>query len=327
MGKTAGSAAIALTGVASVLWIIILCIPAGWHDKHWLAWTFTLNLRTVYVQKSMLGAVAEAGIRAVTPKAFMAKIDTITSVFGHGDDTIEYYRGQFCSIDGITRMLGADSCTPWEHLYYGSWIMIFTGIITIMLLATGVGFQYHYLNNSARVKYRTFAAGFLLAAPIVAFLGMIIYTCLTFSFRNWMSGWVPGRTETVTYGMTWFMTWFVCILTCLPGVISGTCAKEGTREMIHEANHERRKMDQYNAEAQQHLSPNMEMTQMSDPYGSQQQYGQQPGGYRASQQGYPQQGYGQQPGGRESYQQYGSYPQPPSQQGYGHQPQYYTGPR
>jgi hypothetical protein len=317
MGKTAGSVVMVLTGVVSLMWIGLLTMPWGWHHKNTLVWNFNLGLRDVEIKANLLGHAAILGakgidwmIKKVAPDK-AAVFRPIAEKMMHGSDSIQYYRDQFCIVGDVLQ----ESCTAWEHLHWGSWIMLFTGIITIICLGAGVGFQYHYWSNSARWKYRQVATGFLIAAPIVSFLGLGIYTALTQSFRNWMSGWFLSADE-VTFDAAWFFAWFVCLTSGVPALIQATCAKETMRENIHEATHERRKLEMYSAEASAQY-PQMEMSQVQR-HSHQQGYNQ---GYDQYNQGYG--GYGQQP----SYGQQGGYDPRYSQQQAGFQPQYYTGPR
>jgi len=174
--------------VISMIWLIMICVPTGWHTKSTLIWNFNVGLYYVKVDRAIVGSIAHgvAGMLDFTASAIRKKKTSVLSdALSHittGEESLRYYRDMFCNV----AMVGQMNCAPWEHLLIGSWIMLLTTIITILLLIIGATFTYYYEYHNARRKVRQWALGFYVCAGFFNMLGLGAYTGLTFSFGHWL---------------------------------------------------------------------------------------------------------------------------------------------
>jgi len=270
---TKGVAPGAILGVSfflSAAWTALLFVPSGWQVKSTMIWDFDCGLYHVKVSKAIGGHVL--GGLASLSKSDKAK--AVVDAFTEGDGTIQGYRDQFCNLG----MIIPSNCTPWQHLLIGSWIMLFTAVITAILLFSGSGLYYYYYSNESLSRIRQWAMGCFALAPVIAIGGLGGYACLTFAFAQWLQEFMIANSSNITFGLTSIFAAFVGLLTAIPAILVALCGKRAEAEYFAEAQED------------QNLTG---YQQMQDPYAQ--------GGYGAAAPGYDQ-GYSQ--GGQGQYQQY-----------------------
>lgn len=267
----------------TVAWAVLIFIPSGWQIKSTIVWDFDCGLYNVKVSKAVGGHVAKFVASGVDKATGSKAATSVVDFFTEGDGTIQGYRDQFCNLG----MIVPQNCTPWNNLHYGSWVMLFSAILTAICLFAGSGFYYVYFQSEAKAMWRKWAMGFLAIAPVIAIGGMAGYALLTMSFSNWLAEFKVANQSAITFGFTSIFAAFVALLTVIPFIMLATCGKR------HEAEFFEENQDIYGAGYQDANYGAAGCAPGQDPYGApaqdpyaaypapaQQQYGQ-----------YPQQGY------------------------------------
>jgi len=237
MGKCVGVTVVALSVLLSLIWTILICLPTGWHTKSTLIWNFNVGLYYVKVDRAIVGSIAHmgAGLIDFTTSAVRKKKTTVLGdALGHiteGEESLRFYRDMFCNM-GVLPMMNMN-CAPWEHLLIGSWVMLLSTIITIILLLCGAGFMYYYEFHNARKKTRKWAMGFLAFGAFVNLMGMGAYVGLTFQFGNWLQEMMLSSSR-CTFSFIFVMAIMIHLFTWAPCLICWTCAGSNEKEDIAE---------------------------------------------------------------------------------------------
>lgn len=285
MSSVAPGILIGLTLLIAAAWTTLICIPSGWQVKSTIIVDFNLGLHHAKVTKAIGGHLLSgiaSGADSVTGAKKM-KASDVVDFFTEDESTIQHYRDTFCNLGVII----PQNCKVWNDLLIASWVMMFTAIITVILLFSASGMYYFYHNNEALTRIRQWSIGLFAVAPCVAIGGTATYAFLTFQFSHWLEEFNLASASTWTFGLCSMMAAFVALLTVIPVIIIAACGKQDEKEFFAEGEAEERGNLCYGGEQGYGTA----QAPYQDPYA-------QPGYCNpAQQQGYPpqQQAYGQYP--------------------------------
>lgn len=300
-GQTASYLVIGLCGVLSLITLICILVPGGWHISHvhWIV-EFHTSLYHVTVVKGLgaelLGLVLK-GLASLSSKS-KKKMDGISFLDG-SDKSL----GTFGLQDMATRICAIPNpyCDDWYALVAGSYIMLFMGILAILMYWLAAGFLYYFWTNTATGAGRVSIRTFLILAPSLKWLGMLIYLLCSMNFGDTqkvvMLGPlpVPGGQQPLMYGAAFFFMVFATVLSIAPLLIFELCINHGSQIQVWDQRELKGQL------AEEAYRQNIELGSYDQSYG-QGGYQQNPqGGFMPPspvfQPGYGQQPYGQQPPG------------------------------
>jgi len=277
-----------LSVLVGLLWLIGITASWNWVSSQSMLVGFQANLLTVYTSKGSASTVMSWAGRALGAKQKMNKFDKMMDQSLWYEDALV----QFC---GTGMQTVFKWCNNWTMVTYASWAMFAYGAVTSLLLLMGAGFMYYYANVHATETGRMCCKTCFVGAPIVATLGMLVYTCFTWDFGKDELKIFQSMQAQAMYGKGYIIAWVLTMMSSAPLYATMVFLRQDPLEKkCGEADEEQQFAGSSAAyyggadpslQAQQHYSqaPQGGMQQAySGGYSQAPQYGMQPG----SQQGY-----------------------------------------
>jgi len=278
----------ALLGISSIVWIVIIAVPEGWHEMN-LLWLVKLRigLYQINVEKDVVahGAVLLASLAGVKVPKWAD--DLLTS-----SHSLRDMQDRFCT--GVIPVLGS-ACDDFKSLYWGSTLMIVFTSINVVLHWLALGMLLNFFHANATQMGFNVIRITLIFIPMLACLATMIYGIMAAGF---------GDMDGIHWGPCYFIAMILCLLSFIPLTVFQVCIVPMAEKLIN------CKMD---VKAARELEADQGMRQSMNHHGSHGGKGGPPQNVQMS--SYPQ----QQQGG------YGGGPNhgwPPPNQGYGQQPGY-----
>lgn len=169
----------------SITYIVLICIPSGWHTKVSQIWSFYLGLFSVEVRQDTLGGwVIKKTLNSIG-RMFGAKGESawgkMMEACAEGDHSIQQLRDQFCNIELLSGGF-LNNCWVWSQVLYGSWGMAFAMVCTSCCMMTGTALLMTTPGKCSRMA----AMGMFSTAAVVNLLGTGSYVMLTFPLQRWL---------------------------------------------------------------------------------------------------------------------------------------------
>merc|ERR1719487_2910109 len=146
---------------------------------------------------------------AKDPKSFKEDLKKFVEALENEDATIQGLRDQFCNLELVLGFM--NNCHVWSLLLYGSWLMAFALIMTVILMVTGSGLL---LAKPTKCMRKT-ALMLFAAAAVINFLGFAGYVGLTFNLQRWLVE-IYGSHDGLTFSSATVacagLTFMVCFL-------------------------------------------------------------------------------------------------------------------
>jgi len=177
-GREAFKVAGALYFVLIVGWCRVLSARGGWHEGHSFIWNFSVSLFDFGVSRN---AGARKADQHHTVTQLSQRFDSMKMLKPIGLDVVRYL---FCRDVKHNGSWSEDDpwCTFLRRLHITSWtLLLFCTVGTLCLgMGTMAGFNFHYVKP--RDDLRTWAAAYLLAAPVLFCIGVTQYWFATNDF-------------------------------------------------------------------------------------------------------------------------------------------------
>lgn len=293
--------------VCSLMWTIAIFVPGGWQISHIY---HSIKLETclyhVRVSKDILASAASW----IIPKQ-MSAIKSIVDGLSTGTYGLAEMRDKLC-------VFSNSYCDSWQMLHFGSMMMLFMGVVTIILLWVTAGMLFYFFHQEATETGRKFIRIFLILGPSIGLTAFLLYFLLSMSFGD--------NDQSLNYGFAFFLCLFANMLNFVPMTIFESCVNKNVMRCVDaraqiKANRDFENTYGHGAPFGQQGSMQHQGFQMSNfgpggqgsnnpqnwQGGHQNRGSMGPPGY--PQQGYPQQGYPQQGYPQQGYPQQGGYPQ------------------
>lgn len=214
----------AVSIAVSICYGVLIALPTGFHTKVTQIWSFYIGLWNCTIKMDTLagGLIKQAMkgiIKATNSKEEgEAKWAKMKETLSPGDHSIQQLRDQFCNIELLSGGF-LNNCWTWSQFMYGSWILGFCLVITIVFLIAGAGLLCAPPTKCIRYS----ALGMYAAAALFNAGGTGSYVVLTFNLNRWLLE-IYGSHDGLTFSMASIFTGALTIIVVLLPVMVWTCS-------------------------------------------------------------------------------------------------------
>jgi hypothetical protein len=165
-----------MCSIFSLIWIIILAVPAGWHNSHvYYILRFETSLYHVTVKKGAALEIASLVNKAIGPK--MKGLDKLVDTMSSGTYGLVEMKERMSIIPG-------DYYNSWQSLVFASYLMMFMGICVVIFYWLAAGFLFVFWSSQPTETGRKCGRLFLIVVPTCASIGMLLYFAMTVGFGD-----------------------------------------------------------------------------------------------------------------------------------------------
>lgn len=204
---TAANIVVALCGLFSILWIVCLVVPSGWHVSTVL---FTMRFETclyqVHIEKNPMNAEIEQLIQKKYSRLEVLK--EFAQEMTSGTFGLQEIQSRICGV-------GPSSyCDQWSRLVFCSWAMMFCGICIVIFYWLAAGFLAYFWNANPTTFSLKCSRTCLILTPCFAFIGLALYFAMTLEFGD--SEDKDGKETPVDYGAAFFLCVTMVVSSAIP---------------------------------------------------------------------------------------------------------------